>query len=68
MKNIAITEPTGLSGRKILGYSYSRSVKDLIGTWEMILAGSASESYPYALGDEIVLPGMTATGMVRMTH
>jgi hypothetical protein len=64
MKNIAITEPTGLSGRKILGYSYSRSVKDLIGTWDMILAGSVSESYPYALGDEIVLPGMTATGMV----
>lgn len=64
MQIFNISEPTGYYGRKILEYRYDRTVKDLLGKWDLSLEGDLTEPYPFDLGQEITLPSITGTGIV----
>lgn len=64
MQLLHINEPTDYHSREILDYNYTHGVKDLLGAWRMVLEGSRAEPFPFTLGGEITLPGLTGQGII----
>ena len=64
MKLLHIAEPASHHSREILDYNYTRSVKDLLGGWRLVLEGTRAEPFPFVLGDTMTLPGLTGQGII----
>ena len=64
MKLLHIDEPASHHSREILDYNYTRSVKDLLGGWRLVLEGTRAEPFPFVLGDTMTLPGLAGQGII----